>query len=161
MSATPAGVDVDAVSTTAIFALNDIAWLNGKAYRYVQAAGAITGDGYACSIGEDGQALMVDTDVAGSILEGDKVGIAETAFADNEYGWLQVFGPCGVLSEASALANKKLGPTSTAGQVDDAAATGIFINGLHFGAATGGTAAVNAAGYLNWPSFEVQMEPET
>jgi hypothetical protein len=35
---------------------------DGKEYVWVQASGAITGDGYVCSIDEDYQAVMVDTD---------------------------------------------------------------------------------------------------
>jgi hypothetical protein len=131
-------------------------------YVYVQlGTGGVTGDGYVCSFGDDYQAIMTATGTAASILEGDWIGVAEGAGANDDYGWLQIFGACGIRSEASALANKKIGPTSTAGQVDDAAATGIFINGLHFGTATGGAAAVNATGFLNFPTLEVQMEPET
>lgn len=135
---------------------------DGKVYEYVQlGTGGVTGDGYVCSIGEDGQAIMTDTDTAASILEGDRVGVAEAAGVNDDFGWLQIYGPCGIRSEQDALANKKLKATADAGQVDDAAATGIFINGMHFGTATGGADAVNSTGFLNWPTFEVQMEPET
>ena len=91
----------------------------------------------------------------------DWIGVAEGAGESGDYGWLQIFGACGIRSEQDALANKKLGPTSDAGQVDDAAATGIFINGMHLGTATGGADAVNSSGFLNFPTLEVQMEPET
>lgn len=157
------GVNVTKATTTALFPLNTLAWMpGGKAYTYVLfGTGGATGDGYACSIDNAGTALMVDTDVAGSILEGNRVGVPDAAFAAAEYGWLQVYGPCGVRSEQDALANKKLGPTADAGQLDDAAATGIFVNGIHFRTATGGADAVNATAFLNWPMFEVQMEPET
>lgn len=135
---------------------------DGKTYVYVQlGTGGVTGDGYVCSFGDDYQAIMVDTDTAGSILEGDWIGVAEGAGDNDDYGWLQVSGACGIRSTASALANKKLAATATAGQIDDAAATGIFINGMHFGTATGGADAVNTAGFLNFPTLEVQMEPET
>lgn len=157
------GIDVTKWGADQEFALGTKVTTNdGKVYEYVQlGTGGVTGDGYVCSIGEDGQAIMADTDVAGSILEGDRVGVAEAAGADDDYGWLQIYGPCGIRSEQDALANKKLGPTADAGQVDDAAAVGIFINGIHFGTATGGADAVNSTGFLNWPTFEVQMEPET
>lgn len=161
MSAPPIGVNVDATSTIALFALNDIAWDRGKAYVYVQADGAITGDGSVCTIRNDGQCIMIDSDTAATFLEGNRVAVMECAFADNEYGWAQVYGACGVDSEQDALANKKLGPTSTGGHVDDAAATGLFINGLHFQTATGGTDAVNATAFIKWATIEVQMKPET
>lgn len=135
---------------------------DGKIYALVKlTTGGVTGDGYVCSFGNDYVALMVDTDVAGSILEGDWVGVAEGAGDSGDYGWLQIFGACGIRSEQDALANKKLGPTSDAGQIDDAAATGIFINGMHLGTATGNADAVNSSGFLNFPTLEVQMEPET
>jgi hypothetical protein len=135
---------------------------DGKVYTFVKlSTGGVTGDGYVCSFGNDFLALMVDTDTAGSILEGDWIGVAEGAGDANDYGWLQVYGPCGIRSEQDALANKKLGPTADAGQLDDAAAVGIFINGIHLGTATGGADAVNSTGFLNYPTLEVQMEPET
>ena len=135
---------------------------DGKVYVFVLlTTGGVTGDGYVCSFGNDYVALMTATGTAASILEGDWVGVAEGAGSAGEYGWLQVWGPCGIRSEQDALANKKLGPTADAGQIDDAAATGIFINGMHFGTATGGADAVNTTGFLNYPTLEVQMEPET
>jgi hypothetical protein len=134
----------------------------GNVYVYVKlGTGGVTGDGYVCSFGNDYLALMVETDTAGSILEGDWVGVAEGAGAVDEFGWLQIYGACGIRTEQDALANKKLGPTADAGQLDDAAATGIFINGIHLGTATGGADAVNTTGFLNYPTLEVQMEPET
>lgn len=145
------------------FKLGDkITSYDGKVYVFVTlTTGGVTGDGYVCSFGNNYVALMTDTAVAGSILEGDWVGVAEGAGDSGDYGWLQVWGPCGIRSEQDALANKKLAATATAGQIDDAAATGIFINGMHLGTATGGADAVNTTGFLNYPTLEVQMEPET
>jgi hypothetical protein len=152
-----------AVATTnPTFKLGTMAWDDGgKAFVYVQADGAITGDGYVVSITNAFQAKMTNSGTAATILQGNKVGVADVAFADNEYGWVQVYGPCGIRTEQDALANAKLASTADSGQVDDAAATGIFINGMHLGTATGGADAVNTTGMLNWPTFEIQMEPET
>lgn len=162
MSQNTIGTGFDRTTATALFPLGTIAWgTPGKAYVYVQANGAITGDGYVVSIDYAHQATMTDTDVAATILEGNRVGVADVAFADNEYGWVQVYGPCGIRSEQDALANKKLKSTADAGQIDDAAATGIYIEGMTLGVATGGADAVNSTGFLHWPSFQVQMEPET
>ena len=144
------------------FALgNRVTSYDGKTYVFVKlGTGGVTGDGYVCSFGDDYIALMTDTDTSGSVLEGDWVGVAEGAGEAGDYGWLQVQGPCGIQSVDEALANKKLGPTATAGRVDDAAATGIFINGIHFGTASTAD-GVNTSGFLNFPTLEVQMEPET
>lgn len=161
MSPTPVGMNVTRRETSPEFALNDLAWDRGKAYVYVQADGAITQNGSVCTITNAGQCIMIDTDTAATFLEGNRVAIAEAAFADNDYGWVQVYGACDVDSEQDALASKKLGGTSTGGHVDDAAATGLFINGLHLQTATGGTDAINATGFIKWATIEVQMEPET
>lgn len=161
MSPTPVGMRITVPTTAAEFALNELMWDRGKAYVYVQADGAITGDGSVCTITNAGQCIMTNSGTAATFLEGNRVAVAECAFADNEYGWVQVYGACGVDSEQDALASKKLTVTSTGGHVDDAAATGLFINGLHFQTATGGTDAVNATAFIKWATIEVQMEPET
>ena len=137
--------------------LGTVQWSeDGKAYVFVQANGAITGDGYVCSIDESYQAVMTDTDTAATVAEGQMVGVAETDFANDDYGWLQIFGACGVRSEQAALANSKLGPTADAGQVDDAGSVGsAYFEGMHFGTATGGADAVNATGFLNWPRIQL------
>lgn len=125
---------------------------DGKEYVFVQANGAITGDGYVVSIDRSYQATMTDTDTAATVAEGLRVGVAEAAFADNEYGWVQIYGACGIRSEQDALASAKLGPTADAGQVDDAGATGSkFFDGMVFGTATGGADAVNSTGFLSYP----------
>ena len=156
------GADFESATASATFELGTMMMgQGGKFYVYVQANGAITGDGYVVAITSAFQATMIDTDVAATILQGTKVGVADCAFADDEYGWVQVYGPCGIRSEQDAAANAKLYATADAGQVDDALAFGLFINGMHFGTATGGADAVNTTGRLNWPTIEVQMEPET
>lgn len=139
------------------FALGDIVCLpNGKKYVYVQASGAITGDGYVCSIDEAYQAVMVDTDTAATVAEGQLVGVAETAFANDEYGWLQIYGACGVRTLALAAANVKLSATATAGAVDDGGVTGgNYIDGMVVNTATGAAAAVNATCFLNHPKMAV------
>jgi hypothetical protein len=87
-----------AVATTnPTFKLGTMAWDDGgKAFVYVQADGAITGDGYVVSITNAFQAKMTNSGTAATILQGNKVGVADVAFADNEYGWVQVYGPCGI-----------------------------------------------------------------
>lgn len=125
---------------------------SGNVWIYVQANGAITGDGYVVAVDEAFQAIMTDTDTAATVAEGQAVGVAGAAFADNEYGWVQIYGACGIRSEQDAAANAKLGPTADGGQVDDAGAAGSkFFDGMHFGTATGGADAVNTTGFISYP----------
>ena len=135
------------------FALGDrVSTSDGKEYIWCQAAGAITGDGYVVSMDEAWQAVMVDTDTAATVAEGQLVGVVEAAFDDDDYGWIQVYGPCGIRTEQDAAANGKLAATADAGQVDDAGAAGTnYIQGMVVHTATGGADAVNTTGFLNYP----------
>lgn len=155
------GANFDAQSEDPVFELGTLMMgQGGKIYIYLQANGAVTGDGYVVSFQEDFDAAMIDTDTAATVTEGRNVAVAECAVTDNYYFWGQVYGPCGVRSEASALADAFLGPTADAGQVDDAAATGNYIAGVVFGTATGGADAVNSTAYLRWPVVTVRMTPQ-
>lgn len=127
---------------------------DGKEYVFVQADGAITGDGYVVTISEAYQAAMITTS---NDAYGGKVGVADTDFADNDYGWVQIYGSCGIRTEQDAAANVRLGATADAGQVDDAAATDgtLFISGMILGTATGGADAVNTTGFVSYPFVDV------
>lgn len=135
------------------FELGTMMWDAGKCYVYVQASGAITGDGYVVTIDSAFQAAML---TSSNDAYGLKIGVADTDFADNDYGWVQVYGPCGIRTEQDAAANARLAATADAGQVDDAAATDgvLYILGMTLGTATGGADAVNTTGTLNWPVID-------
>lgn len=121
----------------------------GTEWVYVQASGAITGAGYVCTIDETYQAAMLSTS---NDAGGDLVGIPGVAFADNDYGWLQVLGPCVVRVAASCAANVGINTTATAGQLDDDGTAGSFdIDGLVLTTANGGSAAT-AAAQANYPA---------
>lgn len=122
----------------------------GKEYVYVQANGAVTGAGYVCVVDEAYQAAMLSTS---NDAGGDLVGIAIYAFADNDYGWIQVKGPCVVRVAASAAANVRLNTTATAGQIDDDGTVGSFaITGL-IATAANGVSAGTVAGLANYPQI--------
>ena len=118
-----------------------------REYVYVQANGAIVADDVVI-LDETWQADQIDTtNSAGAI--GDMCGVAEGAFADDDYGWIQIKGPCNVNVATSAAANTVLNSTATAGRIDDDATIGAeTIIGLVTTAAESGNLA---AGYLNYP----------
>lgn len=152
MSQNYTGFDNEATSATPLFELGTIVWARGgKCFVYCQAAGAITGDGYVVTMDEAFQAALLTTS---NDALGDKIGVVDVAFADNEYGWVQVYGPCGIRTEQDAAANTRMAATSDAGQVDDASTVGtLYIEGMVLGTATGGADAVNTTGSLNWPAI--------
>lgn len=119
----------------------------GKEYIYVQANGAITANDVVY-IDESGQADQLDLTNSAANFQA-LVGVSPATFADNEYGWIQVWGACTINVGTSAAANAQLNSTSTAGRVDDDATAGSEdVVGLF----TTGTESSNAAaGWLNHP----------
>lgn len=113
------GVDLYKTTTAPVFPLNTtVEGAAGSAWVYGQADGAITAAGYTVLFDEAGQAKMATTTGA---ARGDRVAVPPVAFADNEYGWFQVYGPVAAVKVNTACAaNVQLAVTATAGQIDDA-----------------------------------------
>jgi hypothetical protein len=88
---------------------------------------------------------------------GDRIGVAAVAFAANDYGWLQIYGPCTMNVLASCAANVRLNTTATAGSLDDDGtagameAVGIFLTTAR--AASNGS----APGVLIYPYIGVTL----
>lgn len=124
-----------------------------KIYLYVHAAEAITGAGYLCVVDSDGEAEMADTtSTAPGAGAGMRCGAAQSAVADNEWFWIQVYGKGSLRTLASAALGTRLNSTATAGAVDDDGTTGAEeIAGLSLGTATGGAEATNTDAYFNFP----------
>lgn len=120
---------------------------DGKEYVYVQADGAISANDVVI-ITEAYQADQIDTTNSASAF-GDMVGVADAAFADDDYGWVQVKGPCTINVATSCAANTELNSTGTAGRVDDDATAGAeVVVGL---VTTGAESSNAAAGMLIYP----------
>lgn len=134
------------------FALGEIKFgSDGSAFVYVQfGTGGATGAGYTCNISPAFEAVMA---TSSNDAFGAPVGVAQGVAADEDYGWLQVYGPCQVFGVASALANNPVAATS-GGIVDDAGAAGtLYIDGMIFTTAVGAGGNALAAAYLNWPKY--------
>lgn len=126
---------------------------DGNEFVYVQADGAITANDVVI-LTEAFQADQIDTtNSAGAI--GDKVGVAKGTLADDQYGWVQIYGTCTVNVASSCAANTKLNTTATAGRIDDDATSGAeTILGLTTTAAESSNAA---AGWLNYPMIDATL----
>ena len=123
---------------------------DGNVFVYVQANGALDAQD-AVVIDETGQAQVASLTTTATAL-GDKIGVVNVAFADNEYGWAQVYGPATVNALANAAANATLNSTGTDGTLDDDATAGSEdIAGLVLTTANGGSTAA-AACMLNYPT---------
>lgn len=117
---------------------------SGKKWVYVQANGAIS-QYDVVAIDETGQAAAATK----ALLDvSHKVGVAAAAFADNEYGWVQVYGPCTINVKASCAADAVLYSSATAGHLDDDATSQTKVSGIVLTAsraASDGSAAAFAA----------------
>lgn len=132
----PIGANATRTTTTAEFSVGTRAFgKDGSEWVYVQANGAIVAADVVL-VDEDWQADQIDTTNSAS-NRGQRVGVAGIAFADNEYGWIQVGGVCDAINVAtSCAASAVLNSTATAGRVDDDASVGAeVIEGLYLTAA--------------------------
>jgi hypothetical protein len=83
---------------------------------------------------------------------GDKLGVAAVAFADNEYGWLQIYGPCTLNVLASCNPNVELTTSATGGSLDDATTSSLVVADGIVTTAASVSAAAAQAGILNFPT---------
>lgn len=124
-------------------------------FVYGRADGAVTGLGYLCveATGFDFAMATTTNTAPGASGFGSRVGAAQAALADNEYGWFQIYGKGSLRTLASAAKGTRLNTTATAGAVDDDGTAGAeAIVGVVLGTATGASAATNADAVLVYPS---------
>lgn len=134
----PAGANLSRLTTDQEFdLLTRATGSDGVTAIYVQANGAI-GQYDAVGIDENGQAAKLTTAIANS---GWMIGFAQSAFADNEYGWVAHSGTdIKVNVLANCGADVGLFTSATAGSLDDGPTGTTFIRGVTPVTAVGGTA---------------------
>ena len=142
-----AGLDPTRRTDNAEFDLGNIGFNSSpdgsKGYIYIQAAGTI-GANHAVTWTRVFQCAELDT---GNDHPGAPVGVVTDAFADDEYGWVQLYGPASV-ETAAVGANGVPGATGTDGRIDDTGTPEIL--GLWITAAQT-TVGGNTAVMLTWP----------
>jgi hypothetical protein len=129
-------------------------------FVYGRADGAVTGLGYLCveATGFDFAMATTTNTAPGASGFGSRVGAAQAALADNEYGWFQIYGKGSLRTLASAAKGTRLNTTATAGAVDDdGTASAEAIVGVVLGTATGASAATNADAVFAYPSVGVTL----
>ncbi len=134
--------------------------LGYQEFVYGRANGAVTGLGYACleQTGFDFVMATVTTSAPGASGPGTRVGIAQAALADNEYGWFQVYGKGSLRTLASAAIGTRLNTTATGGALDDdGTASSEQIMGVVLLTATGGAAATNSDAVFSYPVVGITL----
>ena len=137
-------------STDAKFGLGDLYTdSSGNIWVYVKASAAISQ--YDVVTYDETYSTTVAPVSTSNDARGDKLGVAPVAFAQNEYGFLQISGPCTMNVKASCVANVRLNTTATAGSPDDDGGSGsIQLEGFYL-TATRTASDGSAAGILNFP----------
>jgi hypothetical protein len=151
----PIGASATKTTTEAEYALGTRAsGKDGSEFVYVQADGAITAADVVI-LSEAWQADQLDTTNSNGAL-GDRVGVARTDFANDEYGWVQTHGVCDALNATTGCAaNTKLNSTGTAGRIDDDGAGGAeSIAGLYL---TAEAADNSAPAILSYPFIDATL----
>lgn len=129
-------------------------------FVYGRAAGAVTAAGYACveATGFDFAMASTTTTAPGQSGPGSRVGVAQAALADNEFGWFQVYGKGAVRTLGLAAKGTRLNTTGTAGALDDDGTAGAeSVLGIVLGTATGADAATNADAMLSYPVVGITL----
>lgn len=129
-------------------------------FIYGRANGAVTAAGYVCVelTGFDFIMITVTQTTPGTAGPGSRVGVAQAALADNEYGWFQVYGRGSVRTLASAARGTRLNSTATGGCLDDDGTAGAEqIVGVVLQTATGGAEATNSDAILSYPVVSVTL----
>lgn len=129
-------------------------------FVYGRANGAITGAGYVCveSTGFDFNLITTTNTAGGTYGHGSRVGVAQVALADNQYGWFQINGKGSVRTAASAAKGTRLNTTATGGVIDDDGTAGArAINGIVILTATGGAEATNSDAVIANPTVGVTL----
>ena len=136
-----AGIDLTATPTTLDFTLGQVeTGTDGSRWIYVQASGAITAYD-AVAIDENYQAAALTKTLADA---GHRIGFAQVAFTDNDYGWVALEGSnISVRVAVSCAADVSLYTTATAGVLDDTSASQTKISGAVI--VTAGTSAAVSA----------------
>lgn len=144
------GANTASVSTTPTHGLGDtFVDHNGCRWVYVQASAAIAQ--YDVVTYDETCYTTVAPVTTTNAARDDKLGVAPVAFANDEYGWLQIYGPCVLNVAASCAPNVELTMTSVAGVIDDATTASLKVADGIATTAASVSAASTKAGILNFP----------
>ena len=143
--------DPTRVTTKAEFAIHTKASEAGvREYIYAKANGAIS-VGAVCNVDSAGEADELDSANAATI-NGQPLGVAQVAIANDSYGWLQVYGPCAAIQVAGAVSKGDyIWGTTTDGAIDDADVANANLRGITVNARS---SAGNTSGFLTYPTVQ-------
>ena len=144
------GVNLNAVSATADFTLGDVVQgSDGTEWVFVQANGTI--DQYdVVSVDESFQASPASIP---SVIEGDQLGFAQVAFADNEYGWVaRRGGELVVAVSGTSTVNVAIYIGTVSGHLSTTASSATVV-GVAIQTASSTSTGTSATAIVTWPKI--------
>lgn len=146
------GARLNAAETDASHALGTMVEANdGTLFVYVQADGAIS----ASDLLTIDQAYQATRATIANAMTGLRLGVAQIAFADNEYGWVAVSGnPLSVNVSATSTLNVALYIGTTSGHVSTTAGSATLA-GIAFLTANASTAVAAFNATVSWPRLRL------
>ena len=127
---------------------------DGKEYVYIHANGVgVIGDVMAIDEAYEADQLTVTVSAPGTGA-GLPVGVCIATLADNEWGWVQIYGVCAIINVATSCAvHTILNATASLGRIDDDSSVGAEdLIGI---TTTGAESGNLATGLLNYPSIGI------
>lgn len=128
--------------------------LGSQEFVYGQASGAVTGAGFVCVESNNSTFAMATTanTAGGQAGHGSRVGVAQAAMTNGQFGWFQIYGRAPVRTVGPVAVGTRLNTTATAGAIDDDGTAGArVINGVVLHVAAAG-AETNQSGMLSYPT---------
>lgn len=143
------GLNLTTLSTTPLVELGKrVTATDGQQYVYVQASGAIVAGNYVC-ITEDFQAAK---GTKALVDDGEEIGFAQVAFADDEYGFVATKGSnLTVRVLGSCAADVPLYTSGTAGELDDSSTSQTKIDGIVLLTTNATATSANIEALVTWP----------
>ena len=125
---------------------------NGKEYVFAQSATSI-------AVG-DVVAIASDTGIAAGLTTAtsaasETIGVAQVALASGDYGWVQIYGACGVKVLGSAVKAVPLFSTVTAGSLDDATASNYLVSGIQILSTNPSATATVMSAFIAYPKVRI------
>ena len=124
------GLDPERRTDEAEFLLGTVGWTDdGKAWRYVQANGALRANNCALIKVHQAEPLTLTND---NQINGPAGILRRRAFADEEYGFLQIYGESLAEVNGAVAVNGVPIPTAEGGRITDGGTEATGLLGIYF-----------------------------
>lgn len=125
---------------------------NGKEFIFVQSASSIAVGDVVFIASDTGIAAGSTTATSAA---SEIVGVAPVALTSGDYGWVQIYGACGVKVLGSCVKSVPLFSTTTAGSLDDATASNYLVSGIQILSTNPSATATVMSAFIAYPKVRI------